>query len=120
VKKLIRNKLVNSVHDISEGGLFVNLLESAFQNHLGFEVKQTDQSVRPDAFWFGESQSRVVVSVAPDRLEELQSACFGHPFSILGSVIENTIQVDGGHWRDINYWKNLYDTSIEKYMLGNS
>ncbi|MFN5335095.1 MAG: phosphoribosylformylglycinamidine synthase subunit PurL [Bacteroidota bacterium] len=116
VKKLIRNKLVNSVHDISEGGLFVNLLEAAFQNQLGFEVNQKDKSIRSDAFWFGESQSRVVVSVDPEKLKEFQSDCGNHPFTILGSVTESIIKVDGGHWRDINYWKNLYDTSIEKYM----
>ena len=94
----------------------MNLLESAFQNDFGFEVKQSDKSIRSDAYWFGESQSRVVVSVAPDRLKEFQSACGDHSFTVLGSVTKNTIQVDGNHWGSIDDWKNLYDTAIEKYM----
>jgi phosphoribosylformylglycinamidine synthase II len=118
LKKLIRNKLVQSAHDISEGGLFVNLLESTFPNNLGFDVKQSNKTIRPDAFWFGESQSRVVVSVAPDRLKELQSACGDHPFMIVGEVTESKILIDGNHWGEIEYWKNLYDTAIEKYMSG--
>ncbi|MFN8247024.1 MAG: AIR synthase-related protein [Ferruginibacter sp.] len=38
VLTLVRQKLVSSAHDISEGGLFVSLLESAMPNNLGFEV----------------------------------------------------------------------------------
>jgi phosphoribosylformylglycinamidine synthase len=120
VKKLIRNQLVQSVHDISEGGLLVNLMESAFQNNLGFDVQQTDKDIRPDAFWFGESQSRVVMSADPEKLQALQTACGDYPFTILGAVTENSISIDDSHWQDIAFWKNLYDTAIEKYMSGKS
>ena len=119
VKKLIRNQVVQSAHDISEGGLFVNLLESAFRNNLGFDVKQNNKAIRQDAFWFGEAQSRVVVSVSPDKLNDLKSDCVNHPFTVLGEVTENNILIDGNHWGEIEYWKNLYDTAIEKYMAGN-
>jgi phosphoribosylformylglycinamidine (FGAM) synthase-like enzyme len=116
VKRLIRSKIVDSVHDISEGGLFVNLIESSFQNNLGFDVKQSDKSIRSDAYWFGESQSRVVVSVAPEKLQAFQSVCGDHAFTVLGSVTNRTLLVDGDHWGNIEDWKNLYDTAIEKYM----
>ena len=62
ISSLIKNKLVESVHDISEGGLFVTLTESALPNQFGFEIK-TDASIRKDAYLFGESQSRAVVSI---------------------------------------------------------
>ncbi len=118
VRLLIQQKLVDSVHDISEGGLFINLLESGFNNHLGFEVKQTDASIRKDAFWFGEAQSRVVVTIAPEKLDALKAACGKHVYAILGSVTESTIQVDGDHWGGIENWKDLYDSAIEKFMVG--
>jgi len=120
VKKLIRNKLVQSAHDISEGGLFVNLLESSFHNNLGFDVKQSDKKIRSDAYWFGESQSRVVVSIAPDQVEKVKAVCGNHPFTVIGEVTENKIMIDHNHWGAIEYWKNLYDTAIEKYMSGKS
>ncbi len=63
---LISNRLVNSVHDISEGGLFVCLMECAMVGNLGFSVS-SDQNVRKDAFLFGESQSRIIISVAPGK-----------------------------------------------------
>ncbi len=67
LSELIREGVVSSAHDVSEGGLFVTLLESAFHRDLGFDVVASDYNLRKDAYWFGESQSRVVVTVAPGK-----------------------------------------------------
>src|SRR5450631_4913091 len=63
VADCIKNKLVESAHDITEGGLFVALAECGFHHELGFAVSNQNKSFRTDAYWFGESQSRVIVSV---------------------------------------------------------
>jgi phosphoribosylformylglycinamidine synthase len=70
ITNLITQKLIQSAHDISDGGLFVALAESILSNdnnNLGFviETNEKGKNVRLDAFLFGESQSRVVVSVSP-------------------------------------------------------
>ncbi|NNM16383.1 MAG: phosphoribosylformylglycinamidine synthase subunit PurL, partial [Bacteroidia bacterium] len=62
IRELINSNLIQSAHDVSDGGLFITLSECAMPNELGFEV-QSDGKIRKDAFWFGESQSRVVVSM---------------------------------------------------------
>ena len=64
VKALIQNKMVVSAHDVSDGGLFVALAESAMVRGLGFDIS-TEANYRKDAYLFGEAQSRVVVSVRP-------------------------------------------------------
>ena len=116
VKKLIQNKIISSAHDISEGGLFVNLIESCFTNNLGFDVQQADASIRKDAYWFGEAQSRVVVSLSAEKMDLFKQTCGNHAFAVLGTVTENSILVDGNHWGGIGDWKHLYDTAIETYM----
>jgi len=68
----IRSGMIVSAHDCSDGGLFITLLESSMTNGLGFEIT-SDKSVRKDAFLFGEAQSRVVISVAPGKENELKS-----------------------------------------------
>ena len=117
VSGLIKNNLIQSAHDISEGGLFVTLCESGFNRQLGYDV-QTNNTFRRDAFWFGEAQSRVVVSVSktqtPALEEKLKAA--GIPFEKIGVVTENEIVVDGKSWGEIEVWKDKYDTAIEKYM----
>lgn len=118
IAELIRKKLVQSAHDISEGGLFITLLESAFVNNLGFDVVAADSNIRKDAYWFGEAQSRVVVSVKADQVDEFKKALGGHPYEELGSVTGGVIELDGLHWGDVSVWKEKYDTAIENVLAG--
>jgi len=116
VAELIQKKLVRSAHDVSEGGLFVTLAESAFPGDLGFDVVASDFHIRKDAYWFGESQSRVVVSVAPAKVAEFKKALGNHPFEELGFVTGGSFEVDGMDWGHVGEWKEKYDKSLENYM----
>jgi phosphoribosylformylglycinamidine synthase len=117
VTELIREKLVCSVHDISEGGLAITLLESAFVSEKGFSVEaNTDSALRNDAYWFGEAQSRVVVSSANAEAVLKKAAQAGIPVMVLGKVTDGAITVNGEDWGQVAGWKNLYDTAIEKLL----
>lgn len=115
VAGLIAAGQVVSAHDISEGGLFITLLESGFTGSLGFEV-ESDPAIRKDAFLFGEGQSRVVVSVKPDQAAAFETAMKGKAFRRLGTVTAAAVKVDGASWGDINTWKQQYDTAIEQII----
>jgi phosphoribosylformylglycinamidine synthase len=118
LSKLIHGKLVRSAHDISEGGLFITLAESAFPNGLGFDVVASDAGIRKDAYWFGEAQSRVVVSVAPDKVDSFRKALGKLPYEEIGFVTNGSFEVDGMDWGTVNEWKDKYDHTIENYMTG--
>jgi phosphoribosylformylglycinamidine synthase len=118
IAALIRKKLIQSAHDISEGGLIVTLLESAFVNNLGFNVNSSRQNIRKDAFWFGEAQSRVVVSVSSDKETEFLQALGSHPHEMLGIVAERDIQVDKQGWGTIDDWKDIYENAIHNLLAG--
>jgi phosphoribosylformylglycinamidine synthase II len=119
VRQLIKKRLLQSAHDISEGGLITTLLESGFPRRLGFDVQQSATNIRKDAYWFGEAQSRIVVSCTLKNAEELltQLKELNVPYEYLGIVTENNIDMEGEYWGHIDDWKELYDTAIEK-MLG--
>ncbi len=116
IMELISKKLIESAHDVSEGGLFVTLLESAFHRNLGFDVVAADYNIRKDAQWFGEKQSRVVVSVKANKLKEVKDALGNHPFEELGVVTSGSVEVDGMEWGTIDSWKEQYDTAIENFL----
>ncbi len=118
LSSLIKNKLVVSAHDISEGGLFITLLESAFVNGLGFEVSQMDSSIRSDAFWFGESQSRVVVSVSPENVAAFEKAMSANAsgFTKLGSVKGSDVVVGAEVWGRVSAWHKQYCEVLDKHM----
>lgn len=117
VATLIKNKEVVSAHDISEGGLAINLLESGFNRGLGFSVA-AESDLRKDAYWFGEAQGRVVVSCTQEQLSKLEATAkaAGIQTTILGKVTSGTIEVNGESWGTIDSWKNLYDTAIENLI----
>jgi phosphoribosylformylglycinamidine synthase len=60
--------LLSSAHDLAEGGLAVALAECALTLGLGAEL-QSDEPISTGALFFGESQSRVLLSLDKDKLE---------------------------------------------------
>ena len=69
VSQLISKNLVQSANDVSDGGLFICLLECAIPRKFGFDIT-TDAEIRTDAFRFGESQGRIVVTVTQSRVTQ--------------------------------------------------
>ena len=120
VSSMIKRKLIESAHDISEGGLFVCLIESAFNRNLGFEIADQELEIRKDAYWFGESQGRIVVSVK----QNIQDAFIDFMvkqqivFSELGKVTENNVVIENENWGSIGEWKNKYDNAITVLLSG--
>jgi phosphoribosylformylglycinamidine synthase len=117
ITNLIENKLILSAHDLSEGGLFIAVLESAMSRNFGFEIT-TNATIRKDAFLFGEGQSRAIVSVSANHqnnfIKYIQENKI--PATLLGKVNGKNILVDGENFGSINEYKELYDTAIEKYF----
>ncbi len=60
--------LLHSAHDVSEGGMAVSLAESCFHSHqlLGVKIFLPPDH-RPDIFLFNEGQSRLIVSLSPEK-----------------------------------------------------
>jgi phosphoribosylformylglycinamidine synthase len=102
--ELIRGGLVKSAHDCSEGGLAVCITESCISQQIaretprliGAEINLTSFSVdRQDALLFGESQSRIVISVSAQNkeavLKNLSSS--GVPAQAIGVVKGDQLQI---------------------------
>jgi phosphoribosylformylglycinamidine synthase len=117
ITSLIRKKLIASAHDLSDGGLFMSLLESAMSGKRGFEIK-TDGKTRKDAFLFGEAQSRVLVSVTPDKQKtfEEELSKLKVSFNLLGTVKGDSVVIDGTDYGNVTDFQNEFDTAIEKYL----
>lgn len=117
VMELIREQAINAAHDVADGGLFTTLVEMGLPGNLGFDIL-SDSEVRPDAFLFGESQSRVVVTVAEDYEEEFLEIAGRSkvPFLMLGHVTRGKMVVDDEHFGFIEEAKEIYSTAIEREL----
>ena len=119
--KLIQLNLVQSAHDVSDGGLFITLLESAMPRNLGFDIT-TDAEIRSDAFLFGESQGRVVVTVSPSRETQFIDFMVENeiPFTTLGHVTKSEVRVDDVSFGFISDLKKVYDNALEDLITGSN
>jgi len=117
VKTVIKSGIIESAHDCSDGGLFINLIESSIKSGLGFDIS-SDKTIRKDAFLFGEGQGRVVVTVKKDDeialVDLLKTA--NVKFSKLGFVKAKEVRIDEEAYGSVAEFKKMYDTAIEKIL----
>jgi phosphoribosylformylglycinamidine synthase len=96
--RAIHDGLLRSAHDISEGGLAVALAECCLMGpphgELGAAI-DLEGAIRPDALLFGESQSRVIVSLRRQHLGRLRELADRHevPFAVLGEVRRHRLTI---------------------------
>ena len=119
IEKLIKDQLILSAHDVSEGGVFVTLTESGLNRNLGYQIN-TNKNFRKDAWLFGEAQSRVIVSVAAHQVAAFEASlnASNTSFESLGKVTEGAIEIDNENWGDIKVWGKKYDQAIENLLAG--
>jgi phosphoribosylformylglycinamidine synthase II len=93
--KAIELGLVNSAHDVAEGGLAVALAECCIAGGFGFNGEINTQ-LRADAVLFGEGQSRIILSISEQNLSVLQKLAneLGAPISVLGFVKKGNLKLN--------------------------
>ncbi len=110
--------LIKSAHDCSEGGFAVTLSECCISNKerkIG-AVIDLNENMRTDALLFGETQSRIMITASPAKIDGLKNVLEGYkiPYTLIGKVggerliINNNssrlidISIDNlnGAWRD--------------------
>ncbi len=105
VLQAIRKGYVKSAHDLSEGGLAIALAESCMSGPKlkGAEILSLSaEKIRTDALLFGESQSRVLLSIAPAHEKALKELAelLSCPIEKIGIVKGNALKI--GEWINLN------------------
>ena len=123
---LIQQGVVKSAHDVSDGGLAVCLAESViFSDGLGLNISLDATDIRLDALLFGEAQSRIVFTAAPDDRVKIegQLAALGVQAHKLGTVTAGGLAI---HYNgtplidlDASALETPYESAIPSLMAGN-
>ncbi|MCB5249667.1 MAG: phosphoribosylformylglycinamidine synthase subunit PurL [Candidatus Cloacimonadales bacterium] len=98
VLKLADERLLQSAHDCSDGGLAIALMESCFApggKYTGCKIQMNFEN-REDIELFGESHSRIVVSVKPEDKEAFEAICQKEKqaFMPIGEVVADKITIN--------------------------
>jgi len=113
VQMLIRKGVIKSAHDLSEGGLFIGLLEKAMVHNLGFDITLPAE-FRKDAVLFGEAASRIIVTVSEEQKNPFIDLMMlnGCAFDLLGHVTKGSLRVDDENCGMVDDFKTIYDHSL--------
>ena len=94
--RAIQDGLIESCHDISDGGLGAALAEVAVAGDLGMEIDLekvptgvAEEERRDDYLLFSESQGRFVVTVKAHKASEFEKALSVSAFGLVGAVVES-------------------------------
>lgn len=84
VRGLIQNGTVIACHDVADGGILVAVAEMVMAGQAGCVLESPQSGMRPEAFWFGEDQSRYIVAVRDGQALADLAAAAGVPCRRLG------------------------------------
>lgn len=114
ILKLIKDDIIHSAHDTSEGGLAICLAEKSISSGLGCEVEIENDP----ASLFGESQGRIVVSISPEKESILKSLCSSNDISFkkLGTVKGDYFNIKDVMRYSIDEIRSMYENAIPSLM----
>jgi phosphoribosylformylglycinamidine synthase II len=95
IVEIIRQRLIDSAHDCSDGGLAVALAEAGFPNRVGARVSLRSGELAPEFVLFGEDASRILVSCAPENVPGVQQIAvkYGVAADIIGETVSDKLEV---------------------------
>lgn len=118
--EMIKEKLILSAHDVSDGGILPALAECCIMNEENITGADVTVPVktREDFSFFSESQSRVIVSVKAADKDKFESIAqtMGQKFSLLGKTGGSTLKINGKYEFDLKEAARLYYNSISDIM----
>ncbi len=118
---LIKEKIINSAHDISEGGIISALTECCIINNekiIGAEVNIPIKT-REDFSFFSESQSRVIVSLPKEKEKSFLKMmnAMNFPVTFLGKTkSDKYLNINNKYKFDLNYLNDIYFNTISRIM----
>jgi len=78
IVEMAQADVLDSAHDISEGGIAVTLAECAFEKGIGFQANLPALDFPAESVLFGEDASRIIVSCDPQHLGRIKSIAGKH------------------------------------------
>ncbi len=114
ILEIIKNGLVNSVHDVSSGGLLVALAEMSLNSHFGARINKPKELTNIFKYFFGEDQSRYIIEIDEKNIIKVEKIFKNNNifFENIGFTQKNFFEINDLMKIDI---KDLYKINNQWY-----
>ena len=118
VRGLITSGLVDTVHDLSDGGLAVALAEMAIAGGIGAALPEVPVDLQAHAYLFGEDQGRYLVAVDPETATEIlySASSQGIDAGVVGVTGTEHLTLPGGLTISVAELREAHQTWFPAYM----
>ena len=118
VRGLITSGLVDTVHDLSDGGLAVALAEMAMAGGIGAALPEVPPGLPTHAYLFGEDQARYLLSVDPETAPDLlySAAAQGIPATVIGITGNDHLTLPHGETISVAALREAHEGWLPAYM----
>ena len=121
IQKLISNRLVNSVHDISSGGTLVALSEMCISSEIGAKIKVPHDKINLHEYLFGEDQSRYLIEIREENKDKVSNILKENSiyFEIIGKTQKDSLEINKDLSIKITELSELNSFWFKKYFEEN-
>ncbi|MFL5127075.1 MAG: phosphoribosylformylglycinamidine synthase subunit PurL, partial [Microvirga sp.] len=118
VRHLIEARLVDTVHDCSDGGVAVAVAEMAMAGGVGAVMPECPVDLPCHAYLFGEDQARYVLAVDPDTAPDIlySAASKGIPVALIGMTGADSLTLPGEDAISIAELRQAHEGWLPEYM----
>ena len=121
VQALISKKLLNSVHDISSGGILIALSEMCISGNIGAKIKIPNDKISPHEYLFGEDQSRYLIEVNEKNKKEVSKILEKNSiyYDTIGKTQKDSLNLDKEFNIKLSDLKKLNTSWFKDYFKEN-
>jgi phosphoribosylformylglycinamidine synthase len=118
VRGLITSGLVDTVHDLSDGGLAVALAEMAMAGHIGAALPEVPVDLPPHAYLFGEDQARYLLAVDAETVTDIlySASAQGIDAAVVGVTGTDHLTLPGGQTISVEELRRAHEDWFPTYM----
>ena len=120
VRGLITSGIVDTVHDLSDGGLAVAVAEMALAGNIGAVLPECPLPVPAHAYLFGEDQGRYLLAVEPDAVADLlySASAQGIDAAVIGVTGADSLTLPGDELVALDDLRTAHEGWLPGYMAG--
>jgi len=120
VRKLIRLRRINAVHDCSDGGLALAAAELCLSSNIGAVLQKPVDDIALHAYLFGEDQARYLLAVEPNSVNPILSTAEGLnvPIRKIGTVGGEKFKMTDVFDISMNNLRKSHENWLPNYMSG--
>ena len=119
ILKLIKDKLLRSVHDVSLGGIMTGIAKMCIKGRKGVNLYKFKGIIDKFEYFFSEDQGRYIIEVKKENLEKIKKILDknSNHYDLIGEVIEDNILINDEPTLSVDKLTEFNKDWLNKYMV---